>query len=73
MKNIPNYYTRVRIDVPIWANFGHIFNECLKGACSRNCLPISITAQYNQLYRELAARSPCIINPGGYNESKENW
>jgi hypothetical protein len=74
IRNIPNYYSRVRIDVPIWANFGHIFNECLKGACSPNCLPISITAQYNRLYSELAAASPYMINHDGvYNESKDNW
>jgi hypothetical protein len=73
MKSLANYYTRVRIEVPVWANFDYIYIELLKGACSRNCIPISFNAQYTELYSQLTAASPRLIQHGkGYNKSKSN-
>jgi hypothetical protein len=72
MQNSANYHTRVRIEVPVWANFGHIWMECLKGACSCNRIPISFMAQYKQLYSQLSATSTGLIKHViRYNESKK--
>jgi hypothetical protein len=73
MKNAPNYHLRVKIDVPVWPNFGHIFLECLRGGCSCNCIPISFTAQYWELYSQPTGKSGNLIDHrGGSTESKEN-
>jgi hypothetical protein len=73
LKNSANYHTRVRIEVAVWTNFGHIWMKCLKSACSCNCIPISFMAQYRQLYSQLSAASTNLIQHRiGYNESKEN-
>jgi hypothetical protein len=68
-----NYYTRVRVELPPWANFGYLWMESLKGACSRNFIPISYERQYKVLYTQLTASSPLLIQHGkGYNESGSN-
>jgi hypothetical protein len=74
MKSLANYYTRVRIEISMWANFGYVCMELLKGAYSRNCLPISFKVEYMHLYNQLTAESADLIQHGkGYNESKKNW
>jgi hypothetical protein len=73
MKSMANYYIRVRIEVPSWTNFSHGWMELLKGACSRNCIPISFKIKYLHLYSQLIAGSTSIIQHGkGSNESKKN-
>jgi hypothetical protein len=73
IRSLANYYTRVRVELPPWANFGYLWMECLKGACSRNCTPIPFDRQYLELCTQLAPDSPVLLDHGGgYNESKFN-
>jgi hypothetical protein len=60
MKTSTDCDTRVRVEVPIWANFGDIWMEVLKGACSYTCITISDMEQYENLRDHLAVAG--VIN-----------
>jgi hypothetical protein len=73
MKGLENHHARVRVEIRIWANFGEICFEALKGACSCNCLPIPYLRQYRERGHQLTAESEDILPHGiGENEHKRN-
>jgi hypothetical protein len=45
MKSFQNHHTSVRVEVPIWTNFGYVRTNALKCVCSHNCIPIPYRRQ----------------------------